>query len=110
MNGGHVILDTTGMVYDRLAAYYDDICEKVEVSMIIFFFLLKKFNPLLSKKRSAVSLPVQRMPSSHGAVLLECTQPVAGLQLSSVQTLPSLQFSAGPPTQAPFAQASLVVH
>jgi hypothetical protein len=37
------------------------------------------------------------------------THPVAGLQLSVVQTLPSLQASAGPETQAPLLQASLTV-
>lgn len=32
------------------------------------------------------------------------------MQLSSVQTLPSLQFGAGPPTHTPPAQVSPVVH
>ena len=36
--------------------------------------------------------------------------PVAGLQPSSVQALPSLHTSAGPPTQALLAHWSLVVH
>src|SRR6266849_2885098 len=56
-----------------------------------------------------VSLVVQAFPSLQGLVLLVCTQPVAGLQLSSVQTLPSSQLGAGPPTHAPPAQVSLVV-
>jgi hypothetical protein len=56
-----------------------------------------------------VSPVVQALPSEHGAVLLTYSQPVCGLQLSSVQTLPSLQFGAGPPTQAPPLQASAVV-
>ena len=43
------------------------------------------------------------------AVLLVCTHPDAGLQLSSVYTFPSLQFGAGPPTQAPPAHVSFVV-
>src|SRR5262245_56268037 len=49
-----------------------------------------------------VSFVVQALPSLHAAVLLVCTQPVAGSQLSSVQGLPSSQPSAGPPTQVPF--------
>src|SRR6266849_3536473 len=53
-----------------------------------------------------VSLVVQAFPSLQGLVLLVCTQPVAGLQLSSVQTLPSSQLGAGPPTHAPPAQVS----
>ena len=57
-----------------------------------------------------VSLVVQASPSSQGAVLLVLTQPVAGLQLSSVHTLLSLQFGGGPPTQEPPLQVSLVVH
>jgi hypothetical protein len=57
-----------------------------------------------------VSLVVQASPSSHGAVLLALTHPVAGLQLSSVHTLLSLQSGGGPPTQVPPVQASLVVH
>jgi hypothetical protein len=57
-----------------------------------------------------VSGVVHALPSLHGAVLLTCTQPVAGLQESSVQPLLSLQLSAGPPTHAPPLQASAVVH
>src|SRR6266849_184134 len=56
-----------------------------------------------------VSLVVQALPSLQGLVLWVCTQPVTGLQLSSVQTLLSLQLAAGPPTHAPAAQVSLVV-
>jgi hypothetical protein len=52
---------------------------------------------------------VHASPSLHGAVLLVVTHPDAGLQLSSVQTLPSLQLSGGPPAQAPPLQASFVV-
>lgn len=43
MNGGHVVLDTTGMVYDRLAAYYEDVCEKVGETKIKKKFSLKSF-------------------------------------------------------------------
>jgi hypothetical protein len=57
-----------------------------------------------------VSLVVQASPSSHGALLLVLTQPLAGLQLSSVHTLLSLQFGGGPPRQEPPLQVSLVVH
>src|SRR5262245_14132181 len=52
---------------------------------------------------------VQAFPSLQGAVLLVLTQPVAGLQLSSVQTLPSLQLGAGPGTQLPPLQTSPTV-
>src|SRR5262245_60852140 len=44
---------------------------------------------------------VQVLPSLQGAVLLVCTQPDAGLQLSSVQTLPSVERGGGPPVEAP---------
>src|SRR5207247_1180427 len=56
-----------------------------------------------------VSFVVQASPSLHGAVLFVWTQPVAGLQLSVVQTLWSSQLGGGPPTQVPLEQASLVV-
>jgi hypothetical protein len=56
-----------------------------------------------------VSVSVQAFPSSHGVVLLVYTQPVAGAQVSSVQTLPSLQIGAGPPTHVPAAHVSAVV-
>jgi len=56
-----------------------------------------------------LSLVVQAFPSLHRAVLFVSKQPVAGLQVSSVQTLPSSQLSAGPPTQPPLLQVSLVV-
>jgi hypothetical protein len=38
------------------------------------------------------------------------TQPVAGLQLSVVHGLPSLQFGAEPPWQVPPPHTSFVVH
>ena len=53
---------------------------------------------------------VQAFPSVHGAVLFEWTHPVAGTHESSVQTLPSLQFGAGPGIQLPPAQVSPTVH
>jgi len=56
-----------------------------------------------------LSLVVQAFPSLHGAVLFVWTQPVAGLQVSSVQPLPSSQLIAGPPTQPPLLQVSLMV-
>src|SRR5438034_449230 len=56
-----------------------------------------------------VSLVVQALPSVQGAVLFVCTQPVDGLQVSSVQTLPSSQLGGAPPTQWPPLQTSLVV-
>src|SRR6059058_2275733 len=56
-----------------------------------------------------VSLVVQALPSSHGAVLGACTQPVAGSHESMVQTFPSSQLRAGPPVHRPFEQASPVV-
>jgi hypothetical protein len=56
-----------------------------------------------------VSAVVQASPSSQAAVLFVFTTPVAGSQLSSVQTFPSSAFSAAPPTQTPAAQESAVV-
>jgi hypothetical protein len=53
---------------------------------------------------------VQALPSLHGSVLLACTQPLAGLQESSVQALRSSQFGAEPPVQVPSEQASPTVH
>ena len=53
--------------------------------------------------------PVQALPSSQGAVLLLCTQPVAGSQVSVVQRFPSSQLGGGPPTHVPFAHVSAVV-
>ncbi len=52
---------------------------------------------------------VQVFPSEQGAVLLVWTQPVAGLQVSSVQAFPSSQLGAGPPTHPPPLHASFVV-
>jgi hypothetical protein len=56
-----------------------------------------------------VSFVVQALPSLQAGTLLTCTHPDAGLQESSVQTLPSLQLGGGPPTQAPPEQVSFVV-
>jgi hypothetical protein len=52
---------------------------------------------------------VQALPSSHTLVLAAWTQPVVGLQLSSVQTLPSSQAVGPPDWQAPPTQTSPVV-
>src|SRR6185369_576328 len=57
-----------------------------------------------------VSGAVHELPSLHGAVLLAYWQPLAGLQVSSVQTLPSLQLRGDAPTQVPPAQVSTRVH
>ena len=56
-----------------------------------------------------MSNSVHGFRSSHDAVFVVLTHPVAGLQESSVQTLASSQLAAGPPTQARLAQVSLVV-
>ena len=56
-----------------------------------------------------VSFVVQALLSLHEMVLFVCVQPLAGLQLSPVQKLPSSQLGGGPPTQAPPAHVSLVV-
>ena len=57
-----------------------------------------------------VSAVVQAFPSMHGLVLFTFLQPVAGLQESSVQPLPSSQLGAGPPTHTPPEHTSPVVH
>jgi hypothetical protein len=56
-----------------------------------------------------VSAVVQAFPSSQAAVLVVFWQPSTGSQVSSVQTLPSSQFSGEPPTQTPLLQVSTVV-
>src|SRR5437870_44099 len=56
-----------------------------------------------------VSFVVQAFPSLHGFELFEWTQPLAGLQESSVQPLPSSQSGADPPWQEPPPHVSLVV-
>src|SRR5207237_933346 len=52
---------------------------------------------------------VQPSTSEHGAVFGVCTQPVAGLHESSVQTLPSSQLGGALPTHVPPVQTSTVV-
>ena len=56
-----------------------------------------------------VSLVVQALPSLHETVLFVCAQPLAGLQVSVVQPLPSSQFGAAPPTHTPPEHVSFVV-
>ncbi len=52
---------------------------------------------------------VHLLPKLHEAVLLVYTQPLAGLQLSEVQPLPSLQVTAAPDWQLPPEQTSPLV-
>src|SRR5262249_36817067 len=68
------------------------------------------FGPPTQLPPEQVSLVVQALPSSHGAVLFACVQPLAALQESVVHTLLSLQSGGGPPAQLPPAQWSPVVH
>jgi hypothetical protein len=56
-----------------------------------------------------VSPVVQASPSLQGFVFGRFTQPRAGSQSSSVQTLSSSQSSGGPPLHWPSAQVSSVV-
>jgi len=57
-----------------------------------------------------VSAVVQALPSSQLTVLGALVQPTNTAQKSSVQTLPSSQFGAAPPTQTPALQLSASVH
>jgi len=57
-----------------------------------------------------MSFVVQALPSSQAEELGLLVQPTAGSQVSVVQTLPSSQLGAGPPTHAPAEQVSAVVH
>ena len=62
--------------------------------------------PELQVPPPQTSWPLQTVASSHALVLLECSQPDAGLQLSVVQTLWSSQSSAVPELQVPPPQTS----
>src|SRR5690242_15458060 len=55
-----------------------------------------------------VSAPLQTLPSGQGVPLatLACTQPLAALQVSLVQALPSSQLGGVPGWQVPFWQVS----
>jgi hypothetical protein len=57
-----------------------------------------------------MSLVVHALPSLQVAVFGVCVQPVAGVQPSLVQGLPSLQFAVPPGTQLPPLQLSPTVH
>jgi hypothetical protein len=56
------------------------------------------------------SAVVHALPSLQDAALLECEQPVDGLQESFVQMLLSLQLTRLPPPHTPALQVSPVVH
>src|SRR5207244_700655 len=66
--------------------------------------------PPTHRPPAQVSAVVQAFPSSQAAVFGVWTQPVAGLQESSVHGLPSSQFAGGPPTHLPAAHVSPAVH
>ena len=65
--------------------------------------------PALQTLAAQTSLMVHALPSLHGDELALWTQPALPSQLSSVQTLPSLQFGDAPPLQLPWPQVSEVV-
>jgi hypothetical protein len=68
--------------------------------------------PAAQAPATHVSPTVQALPSEQaveGAAGAK-TQPVAGLHESTVQTLPSAQLTGAPGAQAPFWQASPLVH
>lgn len=56
-----------------------------------------------------ISFVVQRLPSSHKAVLFCWTQPSVGLQTAVVQMLPSSGHVIAEPVQMPLLQVSPVV-
>jgi len=62
--------------------------------------------PALQVPAAQTSPPVQTLPSLQEAVLLLWVQPLAALQLSSVQTLPSSQLIVWPLMQEPPWQVS----
>jgi hypothetical protein len=62
--------------------------------------------PALQVPLPQLSPVVQALPSSHASVLFVNTHPVAGLQLSVVQTLPSSQITPAPDRQMPPPQVS----
>ena len=57
-----------------------------------------------------VSFVVHALPSLHGPLMLECTQPPEELHVSAVHGFPSSQLSPPVPWQTPFLQASPVLH
>jgi hypothetical protein len=66
--------------------------------------------PPMQKPPAHVSLVVHASPSSQVAELFVCAHPLAGMQVSVVHTLLSLQFGAGPPMHEPPKHASFTVH
>ena len=67
-------------------------------------------DPAPAQEPPAQTSPVvQVLPSSQTTVLFTCPQPVAGSQLSSVQGLPSSQFTVEMGVQAPAAHWSPTV-
>src|SRR5262245_31204141 len=60
-------------------------------------------------QRAQVCAPLQKSPSSHGALLSTCLHPAVASQESVVHTFPSSQFTCEPPEQCPAWQVSPVV-
>jgi hypothetical protein len=70
---------------------------------------LPRFPPTQTP-RLQMSLVVQVLPSVQGRLLLACRQPSVAPQMSSVQGLPSSQFSGVPGVQTPARQVSSPLH
>ena len=82
------------------------VCDGVSVGTGVGVAVAQLWGPLTQMPPLHVSLLVQALPSSQGAVLLLCVQPLVGSQESSVHGLVSSQSSGVPFTQLLLSQRS----
>src|SRR6185503_7865111 len=101
----------------RAAALIEhDVCSQASVASLQLSVVQETPSPQLTGTPGwqlpppHTSLPLQKRPSPHGSVLIAWTQPLPVLQESLVHRFPSSQLGGGPPTHAPPAQVSAVVH
>jgi hypothetical protein len=99
-----------------LGAFTHPVAATHESSVQTFESLQLTGLPLAQFPPEQTSFPVQALPSEQGTVLFACVHPLAGLQASSVHTLPSPQLRGPPEAQpppwheSPSVQASLSEH
>jgi len=106
-----VVVQALPSLHERVCGMFTQPLAELQVSSVHWLpSLQSRGPPEMHEPALHMSLTVQALPSSQAIATLTCSQPVATSHESWVQTLPSLQLSAGPGMHEPALHVSVVVH